>query len=67
MVNKVEGETKMFKYHRLKIDSLHDAQAHCECEGWSYTFTGPNTREEIELEWEQHVRGDGRPNDIVVR
>lgn len=40
--------------HDLHIDSLHDAQAHCNC-GWSITCTGERTREYIEQEYKRHL------------
>lgn len=33
--------------HILKIDCLHDAQAHCSCGGWEFMRTGAATEAEI--------------------
>lgn len=42
--------------HKLKIISLHDAQAECTCKRWSLALTGEATKEEIEKEYSNHVK-----------
>ena len=41
--------------HKLLIDSLHDAQAHCSCGNWVYTSTGKMDRKRAHSEFRQHV------------
>ena len=41
--------------HRLKIKSLHDAQAECSC-GWRMVHTGSMTKEDILKEYKRHKR-----------
>ena len=35
--------------HRLIIESLDDAQAHCSCGHWHFCSTGAQTREYIQF------------------
>lgn len=42
--------------HKLRIISFNDAQAHCDCDRWSFTATGLRTREEITAHWRMHIR-----------
>lgn len=42
--------------HKLVIDSLHDAQAHCSCGEWNYAFTGARTKQQIQSAYRQHLR-----------
>jgi len=44
------------KQHRLIIDSLSDAQAHCSCGGWYMAFTGVKLAQEIRVEYEKHLK-----------
>lgn len=53
------------KNHSLNIISLHDAQAECICGGWSYSFTGSRTAEEIRAEWEKHAE-QHRPRITII-
>jgi len=46
--------------HRLLIDSLHDARARCSCGGWTYSFTGPRMRGEVEAAHRLHVQAQTR-------
>ena len=41
--------------HRLRVISLHDAQAECSCGGWHYMFTGSRTREQVKAAFRQHL------------
>jgi len=41
--------------HKLIIDCLYDAQAHCSCDKWHMACTGERTRREIEEEYIKHV------------
>ena len=40
--------------HELKIDSIHDAMAHCRC-GWSITCTGERKADELRAEYRKHL------------
>ena len=48
----------MKRQHELKIKSLHDAQAECSCGGWSMSFTGAMTANEIRKEFRRHLEID---------
>lgn len=41
--------------HLLVIDSLDDAQAHCICQRWFYSFTGKQTIEQIWQWYMKHI------------
>lgn len=41
--------------HILKIDRLHDAQAHCSCGGWEFMRTGAATENEIVSMFHTHA------------
>lgn len=42
--------------HQLIIKSLHDAQADCSCGKWAYVFTGERTKEEVEIDFNKHLK-----------
>ena len=42
--------------HKLIIKSLHDTQAECSCGKWSMDSTGERTKEELEVEFEKHLK-----------
>ena len=46
----------MTKKHKLIITSLHDAQAKCNCGNWEVFFTGRKTEEDIQEEYEKHIK-----------
>ncbi len=47
------------KPHRLKILSLHDAQAECSCGKWAWSRTGAATGAEIREAWVKHAEQYG--------
>jgi hypothetical protein len=44
--------------HKLRINSLNDAQAECDCLRWSLVRTGALTVEEIRAEYQKHLNAD---------
>lgn len=42
--------------HSLRIHSLADAQASCQCGEWRYVFTGERTKAQIKREYQKHIR-----------
>lgn len=42
--------------HKLIIDSLNDAQAHCICDKWFIVCTGERKRKDIEKEYQKHIK-----------
>lgn len=52
------------KTHKLKILSLHDAQAICTCGHWSITCTGERTKEYLQEEFNKyHTINKGNKDD----
>ncbi len=45
------------KDHKLIIKSLDDGQAECSAGDWSYSRTGPVSKEEIQKEFKKHLSG----------
>ncbi len=41
--------------HDLIVKSLHDVVAECSCGRWSFSVTGPLSREEVEEEFRRHI------------
>lgn len=52
----LERVTPPKKIHRLKINSLNDAQAECTGCGWHYLATGERTKKEVQIVWIQSHR-----------
>lgn len=55
---------KRISGHELKIKSLHDTMATCECGDWSYSLTGFSNGDRVREEHEKHLanvrRAEGR-------